>query len=145
MSTYTIGQIAMASGVPTSTVRYYERRGIMLPTTRSSGNYRLFDEGALDRLRFIRSAQSAGFTLADITELLTLKEDQPAPCDEVQTLIGTRLVEVEEQINHLRAVNSMLREWLKVCRCAQSSGRCGVISGLESLKKKKCTKAEKTA
>jgi MerR family transcriptional regulator, mercuric resistance operon regulatory protein len=130
MKTYTIGQLAKVTDVPTSTVRYYERRGLLMPAARSGGNYRLFDEEALDRLRFIRSAQGAGFTLGDIEELLELRTDRASPCDEVQALISARLEEVGEQIEHLRVMESMLGRWFKSCQCEQNSGRCSVIAGL---------------
>ncbi len=144
MDRYTIGQLAKAANIPTSTIRYYERRGLVLPASRSDGNYRLFDADALDRLMFVRSAQGAGFTLSDIAELLALREDRVAPCDEVQGLISSRLDQVVEQIEHLKAVDGMLRDWLKVCKGAQHSGKCGVLVGLQPTKKKKCAKAKKT-
>ncbi len=145
MHRYTIGQLAKAANVPASTIRYYERRGLVLPTSRSDGNYRLFDAETLDRLMFVRSAQGAGFTLSDIAELLSLREDRGAPCDEVQRLIASRLDQVVEQIKHLEAVDGMLRDWLKVCKGAQRSGKCAVLIGLQSpRKKKKCAKAKKT-
>lgn len=56
---YTIGSLARIAAVPTSTVRYYERRGLLKPQSRSAGNYRLYDEQTLRRLRFVRSAQAA--------------------------------------------------------------------------------------
>jgi len=143
MSTYTIGQLAKATGVPTSTIRYYERRGLVLPVSRSEGNYRVYDAEAYERLMFVRSAQGAGFTLGDIAELLALREDQVAPCDEVQALIASRLGEVVEKIEHLQAVEGMLERWLKACRCAQRSGECAVLVGLESSKNKKCAKSKK--
>jgi len=145
MERYTIGQIAKAANIPTSTIRYYERRGLVLPISRSDGNYRLFDSDALDRLMFVRSAQGAGFTLSDIAELLALREDQVAPCDEVQGLISSRLDQVIEQIEHLRAVDEMLRGWLKVCKGAQGSGKCGVLAGLQTQTKKKCCTSPRPA
>jgi DNA-binding transcriptional MerR regulator len=143
MKTYTIGQLAKAVEVPTSTVRYYERRGLVMPMARSGGNYRLYDSEALDRLGFIRAAQGAGFTLGDIAELLELKGDRKAPCDEVQGLISARLGEVREQIEHLRRVEAMLGQWHEACRCAQRSGKCAVLVGLESSNEKNCTKSSK--
>lgn len=140
MDHYTIGQLARAADVPTSTVRYYERRGLLRPASRSRGNYRQFDAEALDRLLFIRSAQAAGFTLSDITALLAFRDGDAAPCREVQDLIAARLDKVVEQIKHLKVVDRMLREWMKVCREAERSGRCGVLEGLQSPKKKKCNK-----
>jgi len=128
--TYTIGQLASAVGVPASTVRYYERRGLMQPDTRTRSNYRVYSEGSLDRLRFIRSAQEAGFTLSNIEALLGFQDSPDAPCEAVQSLIGQRLDEVREERARLARVERLLRDWLAVCRAAQQSGRCGVLEGL---------------
>ncbi len=131
---YTIGQLARAADVPTSTVRYYERRGMLRPDSRSEANYRLYGTDSLDRLRFVRSAQAAGFTLSDIAALLEFRAGDAAPCKEVQELITVRLDQVVEQIKRLKDVDRMLREWMKVCRDAQRSGHCGVLEGLQSPK-----------
>ena len=66
----TIGQIAKAAGVPTSTVRYYERAGLLRPTSRTAANYRVYSAGDLERLRFIRAAQATGFQLEDVKKQL---------------------------------------------------------------------------
>jgi DNA-binding transcriptional MerR regulator len=63
---YTITQLAQAANVPTTTLRYYERAGLVLPEGRSQGNYRLYSDESLRRLRFIRAAQAVGFTLDDV-------------------------------------------------------------------------------
>jgi len=128
----TIGQLAKAAGVPTSTVRYYERRGLLRPQTRSAGNYRVYDENALERLNFMRAAQAAGFTLADIGVLLSYRDGDPAPCRKVQSLIKARLVHVAEQVAHLHTVDRVLRRWLKACRATQDSSKCNLLDGLVS-------------
>lgn len=61
-----IGELADALDVPTETVRFYERRGLLPEPARAKNGYRIYDEQALARLRFIRSAQTAGLTLAEI-------------------------------------------------------------------------------
>jgi MerR family mercuric resistance operon transcriptional regulator len=66
----TIGELANAAEVPISTVRYYERAGILKAHRRSASNYRLYSEEDAQRLRFIRAAQASGFTLEDMKELL---------------------------------------------------------------------------
>lgn len=132
----TIGALAKAAGVPTSTVRYYERRGLLSPIRRSAGNYRLYGPAALSRLRFVRSAQAAGFTLSDIEALLTFRDGGSEPCQDVQALITARLQRVVEQIDELESVQRMLRKWLAVCREAERSGRCGVLEGLLATEKK---------
>jgi len=132
---YTVGQLAREADVPTSTVRYYERRGLLRPVSRSPGNYRLYGEEARERLKFVRSAQTAGFTLSDIAALLAFRDGDAAPCREVQALVAARLQHVSEQMDHLALVQTMLRRWLRLCREAERSGRCGVLSGLEAAAK----------
>ncbi len=127
---YTIGELAKRVGIPTSTVRYYERRGLLMPGDRSGSNYRLYGQDALDRLQFMRAAQAAGFTLSDISVLLEFKEGITPPCNEIQDLISERLSYVAEQLTHLEHVQTVLESWLKVCREAERTGRCGVIEGL---------------
>lgn len=127
---YTIGQLARAADVPVSTVRFYERRGLLRPDARSEGNYRLYGGEAVMRLRFVRSAQAAGFTLSDIAILLRFRAGDGSPCGQVQELITARLRNVRKQVEELRRVDRMLRRWLKVCRASERCGRCGVLEGL---------------
>ena len=125
-STFTIGELAKAAGVPTTTVRYYERRGLVRPATRmGSGNYRTYGQDELERLRFIRAAQATGFSLEDITTLL-----RPAPCGKVQRLIDERLQHVAKRMKELRHVQRVLRASLDTCREHEASGRCQVVDDL---------------
>ena len=121
----TIGEVANAAGVPNSTVRYYERAGLLRPSARSASNYRLYSEQDLQRLRFIRAAQASGFTLLDVTQLL-----RPAACGKVQDLIEERLTFVGERLKELRRVQKVLRESLAECREHEASGRCRVVDEL---------------
>ena len=128
--TFKIGELAKAAGVPRSTVRYYERQGLLRPCSRSSSNYRLYSESELERLRFIRAAQATGFTLEDVTQLL-----RPAACGKVQTLIEDRLARAEERMKELRHVQKVLRASLAECREHQASGRCKVVDELTARAK----------
>lgn len=128
-STITIGALAKEAEVPTSTVRYYEKRGLLIPLGRTAANYRVYGDEAVERLQFVKSAQAAGLTLTDIAALLELREDA-APCAEVQELIAARLDRVVDQLGHLQDVEGMLRKWLKVCQGGGRSGPCGVLEGL---------------
>jgi len=129
---YTIGQLAQASDVPTSTVRYYERVGLLRPGTRSEGNYRLYGEEAVERLRFIRAAQATGFTLEDVTVLLNCREGEPACCKDVQNLIEQRLSDVKKRMDDLRHVQSVLKSSLERCRRTEQQGHCEVIDRLSA-------------
>ncbi|VAY89701.1 hypothetical protein CARN8_820009 [mine drainage metagenome] len=75
MNTMTIGKLAHDNGLATETLRHYERLGLIAPSQRSASNYRLYDQTAAQRLRFIRRAQALGFSLPEIRELLGLHAD----------------------------------------------------------------------
>jgi len=128
--TYTIGQLARAAGVPTSTVRYYERVGLLQPEGRTNGNYRLYGKEALEHVRFIRAAQATGFTLGDIAALLQLRDANPDTCQNVQGLIAERLADLERRLADLRHVQHVLKATLKRCRETQWRGRCHIFDRL---------------
>ena len=126
----TIGALARAAGVPVSTVRYYERTGLLRPGTRSAGNYRLYSPADLQRLRFIRAAHATGFTLDDITHLL-----RPTSCGRVQQLIQDRLETLEARMKELRHVRRVLQRSFEQCRAHEATGRCHVVAELTSRAK----------
>jgi len=137
---YTIGQLAAAVGIPISTIRFYERTGLFKPDARTGGNYRAYGERALDRLRFIRSAQATGFSLDDVRELLSLTHSDGPPCDEVLTLTQKRLAEVRERLKELRHVEKVLARSLTGCCTGQTPDLCDEIvrlKGSESCRPKK--------
>jgi len=123
----TIGQISKAAGVPTSTVRYYERTGLLRPSTRSPSNYRIYSASDLERLRFIRAAQATGFTLDDVSRLL-----RPAPCSKVQGLIERRLEQIAERMRELRHVQKVLRGSLSELTLFPDSGHPGYAAHVPS-------------
>ncbi len=139
---YTIGPLAKQAGVPTSTVRYYERAGLLRPAGRTASNYRFYGEDAFERLRFIRTAQVAGFTLQDIISLLELRDGTAAPCRAVQVLIEARLGDVAKHLEGLQHVQEVLHASLHICREAEAKGRCEVI---ENLKLPSATPTSRTA
>ena len=131
MKRYTIGRLASEADVPVSTVRYYERRGLVRPSGRTEGNYRVYEEGALELVRFIRVAQANGFTLDDITRLLQLRNGDVIPCAGVQELIEHRLTDVRKRLDELQHIEAVLESSLKQCRKSAPKGRCQVIGALD--------------
>lgn len=116
--------------MPTTTLRYYERAGLLAPEGRTHGNYRLYSGASLQRLRFIRAAQATGFTLNDVRILLGSQEGSAASCDEVQKLIEERLSGIEQQLKDLRAVQRVLRAARQKCRDGEQDGCCHVVESL---------------
>jgi DNA-binding transcriptional MerR regulator len=120
MQTYSIGQLARLVGVPTSTVRFYERIGLVKPDFRTGANYRGYTLASTDRLRFIRSAAETGFSLEDIKTLLKLSHTAEPPCDQVLGLMRRRLVEIRQRIENLRHAEKVLANSLR--RCCKGKG-----------------------
>lgn len=125
----TIGQLARAASVPASTIRFYERRRLLLPTERSSGNYRLYDAREVDRLRFIRRAQALGFTLADISLLLRVSAGQVLKRRELDQVATVKLHELDARIADLERVRAGLVTLLAQ-PCVDLGAPCPVISAL---------------
>lgn len=127
---YTISQLARAAGVPVSTLRYYERTGLVRPTMRADNNYRVYSTASLQSIRFIRAAQAAGFTLDDIQTLLALQCGDPAICTDVQPLIEKRLDEVSQRIKEMRHIQRMLKSFLAMCHVQDQDAPCTVVDTL---------------
>jgi DNA-binding transcriptional MerR regulator len=127
---YTISQLAHAAEVPITTVRYYERVGLVRPEDRSAGNYRLYSDESLQKLKFIRTAQAIGFTLDDVKALLSAPDSSAASCRQVQSLIEARLAEVAQRLKDLRHVQQVLKSALAKCRETERVDCCHVIETL---------------
>jgi MerR family transcriptional regulator, copper efflux regulator len=104
-----IGELADRAGVPTRTLRFYEQCGILPAPPRTPAGYRFYDETALVRLRFVRAAQALGLSLAEIAEVLRIRDHAGPPCEQVTELLTTHLRALEEQIRELSALRDELR------------------------------------
>jgi DNA-binding transcriptional MerR regulator len=101
-----IAELARAVGVPTDTVRYYERVGLLPPPRRTAGGYRDYDPQAVDRLQFIQGAQRLGLRLVDIGHLLAVRDTGQCPCEPAGELLRRRLDDVDAQIVQLTALRA---------------------------------------
>ncbi len=104
-----IGEVAAAAGVPTQTVRLYERRGLLPEPARAANGYRVYDETTSIRLQFIRSAQTAGLTLAEIAGIVEIRDGGIAPCSHVTGVLEAKLIEVQGRQHQLAALEADLR------------------------------------
>lgn len=104
-----IKEAADAAGVSTQTIRFYERKGLLPPPLRTSNGYRDYDPSSLSQLRFIRSAQAAGLTLADTAGILDLRREGTTPCAHVRSLLAIKLDAVQERQNELAALQTELQ------------------------------------
>jgi len=128
--TYSIGQLAKASHIPASTLRYYEKEGLLSPLGRSDGNYRVYGNESLKQLRFIKAAQSAGFTLNDINTLMGIRDGRTSPCGEVKELIEQRLGDLQRKLDELHHAEEVLASFVKICDTSDSAEPCRVLDRL---------------
>lgn len=108
-----IGELAIECGVSVDTIRYYERRKLLPLAERTSGGFRLYTPGAVERLRFIKQAQEIGFSLDEIGELLT--DGGSTECARVRELLRVKLDELDERISAMREFRRSLIRHLAAC------------------------------
>ena len=130
----TIGTLARQGGVGVETIRYYQRRGL-LPTPRRGDGVRRYGEDALKRLRFIRSAQAAGFTLEQVGELLAL--DASHDRARARSLANARIADLDAKIGELEKARDALRKLAHDCG-ASSKGPCPILMAFEPGPQKHC-------
>ncbi|MQA81658.1 MAG: MerR family transcriptional regulator [Streptosporangiales bacterium] len=135
MSAYRISQLAERTGVPASTLRYYESTGL-LPAERSPAGYRLYDEPAIERLGFIGTAKRLGLPLEEIAELLHVWEN--GACVQVKTdlrpRLQARLAEAQQRGAEVAAFIASLRAALAhLDALPDRSGRCDPNCGFLTL------------
>jgi MerR family transcriptional regulator, mercuric resistance operon regulatory protein len=123
----TIAGLARSVGVGVETVRYYQRRGLM-PTPDGAGGVRRYGEADVRRLRFIRSAQGAGFTLEQIGELLALDAGQDHA--RARALARARIVDLDAKIAELQAARTALEGLTKRCGDART-GPCPILTAFD--------------
>jgi len=133
MKSVTIAGLAKAGGVGVETVRYYQRRRLLDTPDRthtggSSGGVRRYGAADVQRLRFIRAAQGAGFTLEEISELLAL--DAGHDHDRARTLAEARIAALDAKIAELRSARASLARLAGHC-AATTSGPCPIIAAFE--------------
>jgi len=133
---FSIGELAARTGVSRDTLRYYERLGLLPRAPRTSGGFRLYSPETVDRLRFIQRAQSMGFTLEEIRELVTFDgQGGIKRCQRVRDLLATKLQELDARLSELRAFRRTLRESLELCDrslAQHANGECPVVEPLHA-------------
>ena len=122
----TIGRLAKATGIPESTIRFYERRGLLRPEGRSSGNYRVYTREAAERLTFIGAAQAAGLELPEITALLALGTGKVA-CGPANQLVTSHLASLRGQMLKLRQLERVLQKIQRACAGQPADAPCRLI------------------
>ncbi len=113
-----IGQIAKQIGVNPKTIRYYEEINLLSKSKRGENNYRVYSQDAVKRLSFIKKAQSLGFTLREIKEVLALRDRGFKPCTHVRDLLKQRVIDIDQKLAELtilkRELKKLEQEWARM-------------------------------
>jgi MerR family transcriptional regulator, copper efflux regulator len=104
-----IGQLAAQTGYSVRTIRFYELSGLLPAPSRTPAGYRSYDQDTVARLRFVRSAQALGLSLAEIAEVLRIRDHQGPPCSYVAELLDTHITALDARIKELTALRDELR------------------------------------
>jgi MerR family transcriptional regulator, mercuric resistance operon regulatory protein len=127
----TISELARGAGVGVETIRFYQRKGLLFdprPTARAGGGRRHYGDDEARRLRFIRAAQRAGFTLEEIGELLELDRSDDRP--RARAMAQARIAALDERIAELQAARGSLEALARECARSER-GPCPIIAAFE--------------
>jgi len=129
----TIGKAARKAGVGVETIRFYERRGLIdQPRRPPSGGYRRYPAATIDRITFIRQAQTLGFALREIEDLLSLRADPSSDCGEVRVRAQAKLAGVTAKIANLERIRRSLEHLIARCPGQGALEACSIMDALET-------------
>ncbi len=127
----TIGKLAKQANVTIETIRYYQRKGLLVEPNKPTTGYRLYPTDAISRLRFIKRAQQSGFTLKEITELLELDSEH---CQDVKKMAEQKRQQIDKQLKELTALRKVLDKLVKSCQKTPSPHHCSIIDAFSDQK-----------
>jgi len=128
-----IGELANTAGVTTKTIRYYEAIGVLDEPARTDSGYRSYGPAAVERLDFVKQAQSTGLALAEIKSILEIKDQGGQTCEHTKALLRQHLDELDERIVELQAARVELQAMyqragaLDPAKCTDAN-RCQIIT-----------------
>ena len=131
---FTIGQVAKLSSVGVETVRFYERKGLITEPPRKESGYRQYPQDAIRRIQFIRSAKELGFSLKEISELLSLRVEPGASCADVRKKAVDKISDVKMKIGKLKKIKIALTALASICNGRGPTSECPILDALDSSK-----------
>jgi MerR family mercuric resistance operon transcriptional regulator len=133
---FTIGRLAKLANVNIETIRFYERKGLLIQPIKPLTGYRQYDDQALSRIRFVKRAQEVGFTLSEIQSLLDIESNN---CNKVQHLAMEKLTLTRQKIADLQRLENTLQHLVTQCEITQNKTHCPIVDSFNnasSLNKK---------
>ncbi|MGA9389158.1 MAG: MerR family transcriptional regulator [Candidatus Sulfotelmatobacter sp.] len=110
-----IGEVAKRTSLTVDAIRFYEKHKLLPKAVRSTGRFRLYGAGSIERLRFIQQMHGLGFSLREVGELIQLRQRKVEACESVRKLLGVKLIDVRAKLQELRHLESELETDLRKC------------------------------
>ncbi len=127
-----IGELAKLTDCSIQAIRYYEKEGLIASSARSEGNFRLYNQTAVQRLLFIKLCRKLDLSMFEIRQLLTLKSSPGAQCDQVNHMMDTHIQQVETRIQELVQLREHLKKLRRSCSSERTIEECGILQQLNS-------------
>jgi MerR family transcriptional regulator, copper efflux regulator len=128
-----IGAAAAASGVSAKMVRHYEQRGLLPRVPRTPSGYRDYDVAAINTLRFIRRARDLGFSIAEISQLLTLWRNRRRSSADVRRIALAHVADLQRRIEHMQGMQRTLQHLARAC-AGDERPECPILDDLATPK-----------
>lgn len=125
-----IGEVTERTGLSADTLRYYEKIGLLPHVSRNTSGVRLYSDKDLSRINFIKRAQRMKFTLDEIKQLLTMREDPQHAKDDIRHLTVKKLEDIESHLTDLSTMRNELTLLLNLCRASEEG--CPIIEDLDA-------------
>lgn len=132
MQSFTVGEVAKASGVGVETIRFYEREGLIAEPPRRQSGYRQYPFETVRKVRFIRRAKDLGFTLKEIGELLSLRVESNTTCADVRMMARAKIANIEGKLTEMERMKAALERLARSCRGKGPASECPILDALDA-------------
>jgi len=126
-----IGKLAQAAQVNVQTIRFYEREGLLTDPDRNPNGYRQYRQIDIDRVQFIKQAQSLGFSLEEIKQLVNLRIDPNSNCEHVRHQAEEKIDRIRTKINELEQFALTLESLVAECKIKKMTETCPILKSIE--------------
>ena len=123
----TIGKLAQQSNVTVETIRHYQRKKLLREPEKPTNGFREYPVETIEIIRFIKHAQQSGFSLKEISELLSIDDSH---CSDVRKIAEQKLQKIDEQINNLTTFRNILGTLVQGCYSTPTAQRCSLIKAI---------------
>ena len=125
-----IGELAKLTGCSVQTIRYYEKENLLASKRRSEGNFRLYDQSAVEQLMFIKHCRSLDLALSEVRQVIELNQSAGTHCDDVNKMIDNHIEQVEQRMTELGRLRQHLTSLRDSCSTNRTVEECGILRNL---------------